>query len=111
MILCVDLRKPLRLRGRSFVALRAQHGRIWLYWNNGNIVCMLALRTMTCLAVNSGMFPSILFLEDIRMACLAGLMAGVNYGQGSNFGDGLAPVMTVLPETAWDEKGANAEKC
>ena len=111
MILRVNLWKPLRLRGRSFVALRAQHGRIRLYRNNGNVVCMLTLRTMACLAVNSRMFPFMLFLEDIRMACLAGLMAGVNHGQRSDFGDGFAPVMAVLPETAWDEKGANAEKC
>ena len=66
---------------------------------------------MARLAVNPGMFPFMLFLEDIRMACLAGLMAGVNHGQGGNFGDGFAPIVAVLPETVRDEKGANPEKC
>ena len=66
---------------------------------------------MACLAVNSGMFPFMLFLEDIRMACLAGLVAGVNYGQGSNFGDGFAPIVAVLPKTVRYEKSANPEKC
>ena len=100
MLLRIHLREPLRFGGAGFMALRAQHGRVRQSRHDGDrVLCMLGLRAMASLASDSGMFALGLHLQDIGVAGFAGLVPGVDDGQRRNFRDGVAAVMSDIPQS------------
>ena len=102
-----DLWKLLRFGDVRLVTTCTKHGCLQLRrLDRAGIFRMLRQRPMACLAVDSRM-PSFLFqFEHVGMAHLARLVTRKGNRMRSNFGDCVAPVMAVLPETVRDKKAS-----
>src|SRR5208337_2249280 len=105
------LRKILWLGNICFVATDAQLGGIQLLGLHRRwIVGMLGERPVARLACNSLVYAFALYVEDIGVAALANLVAGVGNRERSDLGDCLAAIMSVLSKTARDERGTQHDE-
>ncbi len=111
MLLRIHLREPLRFGGIGLVTLCAEHGRVRLERHDrGRVLCMPGLRAMASFASDSSMLPRGFKLKDIGVAGFAGFVPGVGDRQGCNLCNGVAPVMSVLPEAVRHEKGSKTKE-
>jgi hypothetical protein len=62
------------------------------------------------LAVDVRMPAALLFFKDIRMAVFASLMASEAHRVGSDFGQGISAVVSILSETLRHKKRTNPQK-
>ena len=111
MIFGIHLREPFRFGGTGFMTLRAQYGRVRQGRHQGDwVLSVLGLGAMASLTRDPGMFALGLHLEDIAVAGLTGFVPGVDDGQSRDLRNGVAPVVSIFPKAARDEKGSNAEE-
>ena len=92
------------------MTLRAEHRRVWLGRNDGEVRRVLRLGAVAGLACDSSVFTLGLLLGDIDVARFTRLVPGVDDGQRSNLRNGVTPVMPVLAKAVRDEIGSNTEK-
>ena len=89
----------------------AEHGGVQLCWlDRGRIVGVLRKRPMARLAGNSLMHALAFHFEDVGMAALADLMAGIRNRPRCDLLDRIAAVVSVLPKTARDENAAQHQE-
>jgi len=101
MLFGIHLRKSHRLRQIRLMASWTQHQRVRQFGNHlGGIGDMLFLRAMTGLAVHARMFARVLGFDDVAVAVLAGLVAGVVDGTGGKFRQCIPAKVPVLTKAA-----------
>jgi hypothetical protein len=71
---------------------------------------MFCQRSVARLAVDVGMLATLLFFQDIRVAVLAGLVAGELHRTGGDFSDGVSAVVSVLTEALRYERRSDSQK-
>ena len=111
VFLSVYLRKALGLGNIFGVTTNAKMGDVRLLRGQaGGVVGMLGERPMARFAVDVGMDAFRFGIGDIGMAALAGLVAGVSNGARRDFGDGVATVVAIAPETFRNEGAAKNQE-
>lgn len=111
VICCCDLRKVLGLSGIGFMAAGTDHSRMNLRrLYRGRIIGVLRLRSMTRFARDNDMLAEFLLVNNVGMASLAYIMAGVRNGPGCNFRNGIAPIMSVSAERLGNHGGTQQDE-
>jgi len=111
MFLSVYLRKALGFGPVFGVTAYAKLSDVWLLWGEaGGVIGVFCERAVTGFAVHMGV-PAFGFgIGHVRVTSFAGFMASVRDGTRGNFGDGVATVMAVAPETFGDESTAEDQE-
>ena len=79
----------------------AEHSGVELLrLHRSGIVCVFGQRPVTTLTGDVCVLALILDLQHVRVAGLTGTVSGVGDRPGFDFTEGIAAVVTVLPETA-----------
>jgi hypothetical protein len=102
-----DLWEPLGFGSGGGMALDAKRSGVELGGDDGRIVGVLGEWAVACFAIDSSVLASVFGGDDVGVADFAGLMPGVFDGEFGDFLEGSATVVTVLPETAWNDNGAH----
>jgi hypothetical protein len=111
MILGRDLGKILRLGAVRLVTTNAKLGGVQLLGLDGSrIFGVFRERPVAGLAGHSLMHAFALHIQYIGMAALADLVPSVSNRERRDLRNGLAAIMSVLPETSRDEQAARDQK-
>ncbi len=111
VVLHIDLGERGRSPGDDCVAACAQHFRVGKRRFHRSGIQHVVLRgTVAALAVEGGVFACLLQLNDVRMTVFAGVSGGVDNGFAGDFGERIAPIMSVLPETLRNELRSDEEE-
>ncbi len=106
-----NLGEILRLGEVCLMTTDAEHGGVQLCrLDRGRIVGMLRQRPMARLAGNSLVHALAFHFQDVGVAAVADLMAGVRNRPRCDLLDRIAAVVSVLPKTARDENAAQHQK-
>ena len=92
------------------MTLRAEHRRVRLGRNDGEVHGVLGLRAMASLASDAGMFARSLLPGDIDVAGFAGLVPGMDDRQRRNLRNRIAAVMPIFAKAVRDEVGSQAKE-
>ena len=79
--------------------------------DGGGIVSMLGLSSVAGFAWNDDVFALFFLFHDVGVAGLAHVVAGMSDGTCRGFCDGGAAIMSVLPETARDDRATQKKEC
>ena len=71
---------------------------------------MFGQRAVAGLAVHMRVLALALHIQDIGMARLASLMTGELHGSSRDLANGIATIVTVLPEALWNNVTSDYEK-
>lgn len=105
------MRKVSRLGRVGFVATDAEYRRIELLGSyRCRIIGMLGQGAMARLTIHVGVLAVLFLFENVRVTTLAGLMTGVIDRPGSDFRQGIAAIVSVLPETLGDEETSDNQE-
>src|ERR1017187_8851171 len=89
----VDLREAFGFGSAGRMAADAEDGGVELGWGDGGVVGVFRKRTVVGFAVDVGVLAGFLGVQDVRMAGLAGLVAGEMDGTSGNLTDCGSAVM------------------
>ncbi len=111
VVLGYNLGESRRLCTVGLVAPRAQRQGLGKLRNDiSRVADMLPQRSVAGFAVDSSVLAGFLQLHDIGVTVFAGLMACVSGLASGNLLQGIAAIMTVLPETLGNEVRPKDEK-
>ena len=107
----IDLGKALGLGRAGRVAADAEHGRVQLGRRYARgIVGVLGQRSVTGFAVHVRVLAGLLYVQNVGVAGLAGLVAGELDRARCDLGDGGAAVVSVLSEARGTTKSRTTRK-
>ena len=92
----VDLREALGFGSAGRMAADAEDGGVELWRGDGWVVCVLRQGAVAGFTVHAGVLAGFFGVEDVRMAGLAGLVAGEMDGTSGNLTDCGSAVMAVF---------------
>jgi hypothetical protein len=100
-----NLREGLGLRRIRLMAADAEYGRIEFFGGHGSrIVRVLCQRSVAGLAIHMRVLAILLFFQDVGMAAFASLVPREIHWPGRDFRQCVAPIVSILSETFWDQK-------
>ncbi len=106
-----DLRECFGLGAVGFVAAGADDRGVELRGLDGcGIVGVLGLRSVAGFARDDHVAALLFLVNDLGVAGLADLMAGVGDGASGDLGDGVAAVVSILTEAVRDDGGTKKDE-
>src|ERR1017187_5873747 len=115
----VDLREALGFGSAGRMAADAEDGGVELGRGDGGVVGVFRKRTVAGFAVDVGVLAGFFGVQDVRMAGLAGLVAGEMDGTSGNLTDCGSTVMAVfakglghdeVPDNKEHEEGSDEQE-